>query len=94
MHTCKYLYHFTNRVFTPRDSYQYGSFPTHLYGNFRAIWPRQRTNRLASMLISRAIWFKKDEPRTLPVIGVNYRGAEVTGTMPRFLGVDALDKVT
>ena len=76
-----------------------------LYGNYRAIWPRQRTNpgisvlyqgvkvhrrlaMLASMLTSRAIWWT-----TYPVIGVNYRGAEVTGTLPRFLGVDALDKM-
>ena len=64
------------------------AFLTNLYVNFRAIWLRQRTHRLASMLISRAIWFRKD------VIGVNYRGAEVTGTMSRVLGVDALDKVT
>ena len=28
-----------------------------------------------------------------PTLGVNDRGAEVTGTLPRFLGVDALDKI-
>ena len=39
------------------------------------------------MLISRAIWFKKGEP--YPVICIVYRGAEFTGTLPRFPGLNS-----
>ena len=42
------------------------------------------------MLISRAIWFRK--MLHFIVVGGNHR-VQSPGTLPRFLGVDALDKI-